>query len=219
MLMVDIMQWVAKKYLAFLGVLFLALAAIALALIWSKSDAAAKDSREDSGPTICFEVKHDIAQSISAPMCTLGQVDLGNRALTESATADGIVDGLHPLLLARFEAARSAALLEGIHLYISSGFRTRDRQAELFVMAIKKYGSETEAAKWVLPAQFSHHPHGLAIDVNYPGDPQGAKWLELNGYRFGLCRVYSNEWWHFEGIIAPGDACPAMSPDARVDLG
>ncbi len=31
-----------------------------------------------------------------------------------------------------------------------------------------------EAAKWVLPPQFSHHPQGLAIDVNYPDGSQPA---------------------------------------------
>jgi hypothetical protein len=49
-------------------------------------------------------------------------------------------------------------------------------------------------------------------------DPAGALWLERNGWRFGLCRVYANEWWHFEGVIAPGERCPALAPDARVDL-
>ena len=83
-------------------------------------------------------------------------------------------------------------------------------------MAIR--GSETEAAKWVLPAQSSNHPKGLAIDVNYPMDPAGAIWLERNGWRFGLCRVYANEWWHFEGVISPCERCPALAPDARVDL-
>ena len=64
----------------------------------------------------------------------------------------------------------------------------------------------------------SHHPQGLAIDVNYPGDKLGALWLEENGSRFGLCRVYANEWWHFEGVIAPGQACPPLAPNALVDL-
>ncbi|MFN9960374.1 MAG: D-alanyl-D-alanine carboxypeptidase family protein, partial [bacterium] len=64
--------------------------------------------------------------------------------------------------------------------------------------AIKKYGSYTKAAKWVAPPEYSHHPLGLAIDVNYPNDQKSAKWLELNGYKFGLCRIFKNEWWHFD---------------------
>jgi hypothetical protein len=54
----------------------------------------------------------------------------------------------------------------------------------------------------------------LALDINYPA---GAAWLESNGARFGLCRVYGNEWWHFEGVIAPGQPCPAMAQNALVD--
>jgi hypothetical protein len=89
----------------------------------------------------------------------------------------------------------------------------------LFDREVAIRGSETEAAKWVLPPQFSHHPQGLAIDVNYPGVKAGAYWLETNGSRFGLCRVYDNEWWHFEGVIAPGERCPAMAANALIDLG
>jgi hypothetical protein len=70
----------------------------------------------------------------------------------------------------------------------------------------------------VLPPQFSHHPKGLAIDVNYPGDKAGTYWLETNGSRFGLCRVYANEWWHFEGVVAPGGICPALGANALVDI-
>jgi LAS superfamily LD-carboxypeptidase LdcB len=88
----------------------------------------------------------------------------------------------------------------------------------LFDREVVIRGSETEAAKLVLPPQFSHHPQGLAIDVNYPGDKLGAYWLERHGSRFGLCRVYANEWWHFEGVIAPGERCPALAPNALVDV-
>jgi D-alanyl-D-alanine carboxypeptidase len=115
----------------------------------------------------------------------------------------------------RFLAAQAAAKKEGVALEITSGFRTLSRQKYLFTQAIKKYGSYENAAKWVAPAEISHHPLGLAIDVNYPKDPSSAKWLEINGYKFGLCRVFKNEWWHFEPNIAPGWKCPKMLKDAR----
>jgi hypothetical protein len=114
----------------------------------------------------------------------------------------------------RFLAAQSKARKEGINLVITSGFRTADRQEYLFKRAIAKYGSEKEASKWVLPPDKSHHPDGIALDINYPGDPEDTKWLELNGYKYGLCRVYKNEWWHFEPVIAPGETCPALVPNA-----
>jgi hypothetical protein len=64
----------------------------------------------------------------------------------------------------------------------------------------------------------SHHPWGTAIDVNYPDEPVGAGWLEINGHKFGLCRIFDNEWWHFEPVIAPGWKCPALVPDATYSL-
>jgi D-alanyl-D-alanine carboxypeptidase len=125
---------------------------------------------------------------------------------------------LDPNLRYRFLAAQAAAKKEGIALEITSGFRTLSRQKFLFSQAVKKYGSYENAAKWVAPAEISHHPLGLAIDVNYPKDPSSAKWLEINGYKFGLCRVFKNEWWHFEPNIAPGWKCPKMLKDARALL-
>jgi LAS superfamily LD-carboxypeptidase LdcB len=114
----------------------------------------------------------------------------------------------------RFLAAQSEARKEGINLVITSGFRTADRQEYLFKKAIAKYGSEKEASKWVLPPSKSHHPDGIALDVNYPGDQVETKWLEKNGFKYGLCRVYKNEWWHFEPLVAPGEVCPALVPNA-----
>jgi len=125
---------------------------------------------------------------------------------------------INPQLLIRFIAAKAAAAKEGQKIYIASGFRTLERQKYLFANAVKRYGTETEAAKWVAPPNASHHPWGIAIDVNYPSEPVGAGWLEINGARFGLCRVYENEWWHFEPVIAPGGTCPALLPDATFTL-
>ena len=114
----------------------------------------------------------------------------------------------------RFLAAQSKARKEGINLVITSGFRTADRQEYLFKRAIAKYGSAQEASKWVLPPNKSHHPDGIALDVNYPGNQVETKWLEKNGFKYGLCRVYKNEWWHFEPLVAPGETCPPLVPNA-----
>jgi hypothetical protein len=35
-----------------------------------------------------------------------------------------------------------------------------------------------------------------------------ASWLDKNGWRYGLCRPYENEPWHFEALTAPGTQCP-----------
>jgi hypothetical protein len=215
MLMVVIMQWVAKKFLPEAAVV------VSLIVVLVTGISTGSISPEPPTPTTtsCFEPQTATIRVTIEAQCPAPLIDLGRSPLTESATVTGEVVEVHPLLIARFEAAQLTAANEGVRLYITSAFRSRERQAVLFADAVKKYGSESEAAKWVLPAQFSHHPDGLALDVNYPSDPYGAKWLEDNGARFGLCRVYANEWWHFEGVIAPGQICPAMSADARVDLG
>lgn len=166
----------------------------------------------------CFDTNTATVQLTPGEICPMGFISLGNSALLQITDSQSATTEIHPVLLQRFEAASLAAKREGVDLYITSGFRTLARQEVLFERAVRKYGDETEAAKWVLPAPYSHHPQGLAIDVNYPGDRPGAKWLEINGSRFGLCRVYANEWWHFEGVIAPGETCPPLAPNALVDL-
>jgi hypothetical protein len=88
----------------------------------------------------------------------------------------------------------------------------------LFNEAVKTYKTVEEASKWVLPPDLSHHPKGIALDVNYPMGQPGAQWLEINGYKFGLCRVYENEWWHFEPLVAPGQQCPALVANALTPL-
>lgn len=218
------MQWVVnspvKKYLiAVLSILLLSL----ISLLLTSRERISMDFFPALTPTpvtlTCFDPLSNSLRVTTNEFCAEDLISLGSGPLIESVTASGEVNSLHPLLQSRFDAARAAANAEGVHLYITSGFRTFDRQDFLFHREVEIRGSESEAAKWVLPAQFSHHPHGLAIDVNYPGDRAGAKWLEINGARFGLCRVYANEWWHFEGVIAPGESCPAMAANALVDLG
>ena len=224
------MQWVASKNrpLAAVVIAFSAVLVGAFTILSSESMATNESTNESTNePNFtaaspssisCFESSTATIRISLEKECPPLLISLGGSAIIESATAAGEVVEIHPILASRFTAAKIAAAKEGVNLYITSGFRSQARQEVLFENAIKKYGSETEAAKWVLPPRFSHHPQGLAIDVNYPKDPDGAKWLEENGARFGLCRVYANEWWHFEGVIAPGESCPAMAENALVDL-
>jgi hypothetical protein len=147
--------------------------------------------------------------------CEKTEVSLGAGAIPRSLIRPNQID---KQLMNRFKAAQAAAKKDGQSIYIASGFRTLSRQTTLFAQAIKKYGTAAEASKWVAPPLVSHHPWGVAIDVNYPDDPVGAGWLEINGSKFGLCRVFKNEWWHFEPVIAPGWKCPALVPDATFSV-
>ena len=147
--------------------------------------------------------------------CEKTEVSLGAGAIPHSLIRPSQLD---KQLMNRFKAAQAAAKKDGQTLYIASGFRSLDRQKTLFAQAVRKYGSVQEASKWVAPPLVSHHPWGVAIDVNYPDEPVGAGWLEVNGSKFGLCRVFENEWWHFEPVIAPGWKCPALVPDATFSV-
>ena len=161
---------------------------------------------------LCFDPVTNVLRSSDVVSgCLEGERSLGATALSVPLDPVNI---LNEFLEVRFLAAQAAAKKEGIRLVITSGFRSYDRQASLFNAAVKKYGSKEVASHWVLPPSASHHPLGLAIDVNYPNDLISTLWLEKNGFRYGLCRAYVNEWWHFEALSAPEQPCPAMIPDA-----
>ncbi len=167
-------------------------------------------------PLLCFNLTtKELRTSDVVSMCADGEESLGT---TEIVHLEVPPTSLNRTLEIRFLAAQAEALKLGISLQITSGFRSRDLQAQLHANAVRKYGSEEEASKWVLPREVSHHPWGTAIDINYPGDPVADKWLEENGNLFGLCRVYENEWWHFEPTIAPGESCPPMLSNALGSL-
>jgi LAS superfamily LD-carboxypeptidase LdcB len=120
--------------------------------------------------------------------------------------------GLEPSLSLAFNQARTAALAAGLDLRVNSGLRSVAEQQRLYDEAIAKYGSPEKARRWVLPPAESSHVKGLAIDV---GPPAAATWLEKYGVRYGLCRRYVNEWWHFERLApAVGQRCPALEPYA-----
>jgi hypothetical protein len=164
-------------------------------------------------PVYCFNkpsekliIRPDFIGCIVGEDEPLGQTEL--KEGTERPTQ------LHPQLLARFNSAQAAAKELGIDLSIDSGYRSLEKQNYLYQRAIKTYKSADEAIKWVLPENLSRHPWGLALDVNLNHDKSGASWLEANGATFGLCRVYENEWWHFEPLTAPGGICPPLLPDA-----
>ncbi len=213
------MRWVHKRSIAFVVAVLLP-AVIGVGFLSSNNEKTiVENSTTPLTPTIqCFHLESLLVLTTTEVSCPKEFTFLGDGPLTESRTATDEVTELHPLLSARFAVAKSFARADGVTLTLTSGFRSLERQSMLFDREVVIRGSETEAAKWVLPPQFSHHPQGLAIDVNYPGDKLGAYWLERHGSRFGLCRVYANEWWHFEGVIAPGERCPAMAPNALVDV-
>ncbi|MEU7144422.1 M15 family metallopeptidase [Nocardia sp. NPDC046473] len=120
-------------------------------------------------------------------------------------------EGLQPGLAVAYSLAESEAHAQGVPLSITSGYRTPAEQQQLWDNGVATYGSPEVARRWVLPPEESTHVSGRAVDV---GPQAGAQWLEANGTRWGLCRMYDNEWWHFELATTPGGVCPPIRPDA-----
>lgn len=112
-----------------------------------------------------------------------------------------------------FNKMKSAATLEGLNIYISSGFRSYNTQKRLYNNYVKRDGVEA-ADTYSARAGHSEHQSGLAFDVNTINDtfantPE-AKWLANNCYKYGFILRYpqgkSNETgykyesWHFRYV-------------------
>jgi hypothetical protein len=80
---------------------------------------------------------------------------------------------------------------------IFSGYRTPQRQAQLFSQAVQKYGSPEAARKYVAPPGKSYHNKGQAADLR--GDLTTAHKLAA---QFGLNFPMAYEKWHVEPIGA-----------------
>ena len=125
-----------------------------------------------------------------------------------SAPVPGTTNMQEPAARA-FEAAFAAAREDGLDPAIRSAWRSAEYQQVLFDRAVRTYGSEAEAARWVLSPNRSAHVKGYAVDVQ----PRSvATWLEAHGAKYGLCRTYDNEWWHFEYLAT--SHCPPRLPSA-----
>ena len=187
-----------------------------LAFLLAFSSINGISNASDTIPLSCAKkTNYEIRISNVVKGCEKTEFSLGAGAIPHSLIRPSAID---EQLMYRFKAAQAAAKKDGQTIYIASGFRSLARQKTLFAQAVRKYGSANEASKWVAPPLVSHHPWGVAIDVNYPDEPVGAGWLEVNGSKFGLCRIFKNEWWHFEPVIAPGWKCPALVANATFSV-
>ncbi|RZU14029.1 D-alanyl-D-alanine carboxypeptidase-like protein [Kribbella rubisoli] len=130
---------------------------------------------------------------------------------TTTAVREESINGLSPKLKARLKKAMAAARADGITISITSARRSASKQQRLLNAAIKKYGSYKVATRWVLPPKYSAHVQGKAVDI---GPAAAMTWLNKNGWRYGVCRRYDNEPWHFEALTAPGTKCPPREPHA-----
>lgn len=132
---------------------------------------------------------------------------LRGRTDKNASHIDGM-DGGFSVKVSQLLRAAPPEIREGLGIY--SGYRSPERQAELWQGALKKYGSVAEARKWVAPpegvegSKGSQHTHGKAADLGYNGQslknapPNVVKWLHDNAGQFGLKFPLGNENWHIE---------------------
>jgi hypothetical protein len=100
-------------------------------------------------------------------------------------------------------------------LRVGSGFRSVERQAQLWADALVKYGSPEAARKWVAPPGNSQHNMGNAADLKYL-DPAAKAWAHQNASRYGLAFPLGNEPWHIELASARGGSQqPASMPSGN----
>lgn len=103
------------------------------------------------------------------------------------------------------ERLNKLATSYGKNLNVTSGYRSTEYQSKLFADALKKYGSESAARKWVAKPGGSRHETGLAADIDGTSGSGSNSWFRSQANndilsKFGLWKPLSNENWHVEAI-------------------
>jgi D-alanyl-D-alanine dipeptidase len=161
-------------------------------------------------------------EKVQKDLASLGNTDL-QRFNTKDASH---VAGLQTDFASRLGQFLSAAEQAGTPIKIMSGYRSPERQAQLYQAAIAKYGSEAAARKWVAPPGRSNHNKGSAVDLSFTSDAARA-WAHQNAAKFGLNFRMSHEPWHIEPQGAgedsgtqyaggPSGAIPGAAPGGQM---
>jgi D-alanyl-D-alanine carboxypeptidase len=154
----------------------------------------------------------DNTVSADPPAVAPGDGSLADgQILTPFDVQNPAVGRLDPQLLTAIQQAANAASADGITMTVTSGWRSPQFQQRLLDSAIAQYGSLAAAREFVQTPEASKHVVGEAVDIGGVGADQ---WLIANGARFGLCRIYANELWHFELAADAAGNCPVLLPNA-----
>jgi D-alanyl-D-alanine carboxypeptidase len=152
----------------------------------------------------------------SPPRGALGEADglVPDRTTVFDDEVPGVAN-LDPGLLGALRHAATDAAGDGVVLFVDSGWRSSEYQEQLLHEAVSKYGSESDAARWVANPHTSAHVSGEAVDI---GPSDATAWLSEHGAEYGLCQIYSNEPWHYElRPEAIDHDCPSMYADPTHD--
>jgi tape measure domain-containing protein len=121
--------------------------------------------------------------------------DSGLARFLKPGQATSHIEGLDTAFAERLEAFLSHAPGAGVSIY--SGYRSIQRQAELWEAALRKYGSPEAARKWVAPPGSSVHNRGGAADLSFANDA-ARQWAHENAGFYGLNFRMDHEPWHIE---------------------
>jgi hypothetical protein len=102
---------------------------------------------------------------------------------------------MRPDVAMAFDRMERAAAESGIHLIVTSGFRSNAEQAVLF--------ARHPDPRWVARPGTSLHRLGTELDL---GPRTAYGWLSANAGRFGFVQRYSWEPWHYGYSRNPGSA-------------
>jgi hypothetical protein len=133
---------------------------------------------------------------------------LAGGAASRPDSLTGLDPNMQNALLAMFAAAPEDVRAG---LRINSAYRSPELQERLYQDALRRYGSEAEARRWVAPPGRSQHNHGRAVDLGYASDA-AREWAHANAAAHGLAFPLSNENWHIE--LAGARGMPTGAPQA-----
>lgn len=131
--------------------------------------------------------------------------------------AGGKITGLNDNFRSGLDSLIADAAKSGFDIDVTSGFRSVERQQQLWQAALAKYGSPELARKWVAPPGRSMHNFGMAADLGY-NTPGAMDWAHQNAGRYGLTFPLSNENWHVEPMGARSGGMGAAADAAGRSL-
>ncbi|MBW8285081.1 MAG: transglycosylase SLT domain-containing protein [Rhizobium sp.] len=151
---------------------------------------------------------------------------LKSRTDKDASHIDGL-DDTFAVKISRMLESAPPEIKAGLGIY--SGARSVDRQQELWDAAVKRYGSEAAARKWVAPPGKSFHNHGKAADLSFNGQslknapPEVVQWVHDNAGKFGLKFPLKNENWHVEddstrGGVASQQVAPEVIKEYQAEV-
>lgn len=119
---------------------------------------------------------------------------IGPKVLADIVGAGGELEQITLDSLSPYQRLISEAAKKHLVIALESGFRTFQKQEQLFLAF--QQGTGNLAAR---PGR-SNHQHGQAFDLNtrgFDGSPV-YDWLKRNGPRLGFIRTVNKEHWHWE---------------------